>query len=58
MGFPREEYWSGFPLPSPGDILDPEIEPISPTLQAAAALQTDSLQTETPGVLKTELIHI
>ena len=45
-------------MPSPGDILDPEIKPTSPTLQAAAALQTDSLQTETPGVLKKELIHI
>ena len=27
MGFPRQEYWSGLPFPSPGDLLDPGIEP-------------------------------
>ena len=32
MGFSRQEYWSGLPLPSPGDLPDPEIEPGSPTL--------------------------
>ena len=34
MGFPRQEYWSGLPLPSPGDLPNPEIEPGSPALQA------------------------
>ena len=29
MGFPRQEYWSGLPLPSPGDLPDPGIEPMS-----------------------------
>ena len=29
MGFPRQEYWSGLPFPSPGDLLDPGIEPTS-----------------------------
>ena len=29
MGFPRQEYWSGLPVPSPGDLLDPGIEPTS-----------------------------
>ena len=29
MGFPRQEYWSGVPLPSPGDLPDPGIEPAS-----------------------------
>ena len=37
VGFPRQEYWSGLPFPSPGDPPNPEIEPRSP------ALQTDSL---------------
>ena len=37
MGFSRQEYWSGLPCPSPGDLPDPEIEPVAP------ALQTDSL---------------
>ena len=34
MGFSRQEYWSGLPFPSPGDLPDPWIEPRSPTLQA------------------------
>ena len=28
MGFSRQEYWSGVPLPSPGDLPDPGIEPV------------------------------
>ena len=34
MEFSRQEYWSGLPFPSPGDLPDPGIEPRSPTLQA------------------------
>ena len=30
MGFSRQEYWSGLPFPSPGDLADPGIEPGSP----------------------------
>ena len=41
--FSRQEYWSRLPLPSPGDLPDPGIEPQSPTLQA------DSLLSEPPG---------
>ena len=43
MGFPRQEYWSGLPLPSPGDLAHREMEPRSPALQA------DSLPSEPPG---------
>ena len=32
-GFPRQEYWSGLPFPSPGDLSDPGLEPPSPELQ-------------------------
>ena len=32
MGFPRKEYWSELPLPSPGDLPDPGVEPKSPAL--------------------------
>ena len=32
MGFPRQEYWSGLPFSSPGDLPDPGIELASPTL--------------------------
>ena len=34
MGFSSQEYWSGLPFPSPGDLPDPGIEPRSPALQA------------------------
>ena len=30
MGFPRQDYWSGLPFPSPGDLPDPGIKPVSP----------------------------
>ena len=43
MEFSRQEYWSGFPFPSPGDLSNPGIEPRSPTLQA------DALLSEPPG---------
>ena len=46
MGFSRQEYWSGLPFPSPGDLPDPGIDPRSPTLQA------DSLPAEPPGKSK------
>ena len=36
MEFSRQEYWSGLPFSSPGDLPDPGIEPGSPTLQADA----------------------
>ena len=43
MGFSRQEYWSGLPFPSPGDLPDPGIEPRSPAFQA------DALTSEPPG---------
>ena len=43
MGFSRQEYWSGLPLPSPEDLPDPGIEPGSPALWANA------LSSELPG---------
>ena len=46
MGFPRQEYWSGLPSPSPGDLPDPEIKPVSPV---SPALQVDSLPAEPSG---------
>ena len=42
MEFSRQEYWSGLPFPTPGDLPDPGIEPGSPALQA------DSLLSEPP----------
>ena len=43
MEFPRQEYWSGLPFHSPGDLPDPGIDPGSPALQA------DALLSEPPG---------
>ena len=40
MKFSRQEYWSELPFPSPGDLLDPGIEPMS---LVSPALQEDSL---------------
>ena len=36
LELPRQEYWSGLPFPSPGDLSDLRIEPRSPTLQVDA----------------------
>ena len=36
MGFSRQQYWSGLPFPSPGDLPDPGVEPGSPALSADA----------------------
>ena len=43
MGFSRQEYWSGLPFPSPGDLPDAGLKLKSPELQA------DSLLSEPPG---------
>ena len=43
MEFFRQEYWSGSPFPTPGDLPDPGIEPGSPVLQA------NCLPSEPPG---------
>ena len=51
MGFSRQEYWSRVPLPSPGDLPDPEIEPMSPMLQA------DALPSEPPEKLCLRVLH-
>ena len=45
MGFSRQEYWSGLPFSSPGDLPHPGIKARSPTVQA------DSLPSEPPGKL-------
>ena len=37
MGFSRQEYWSGLPFLSPGDLPDPEVEPMSSVSPALAA---------------------
>ena len=51
MGFSRQEYLSGLPFPSPGDLPNPGTEPISPALQA------DALPSEPPGKLTRTEYH-
>ena len=43
MGFSRQEYWSGLPFPTPGDLSDPGIKSASPALAA------EFFTTEPPG---------
>ena len=45
LGFPRQEYWSGLPFPSPGNLPDPRIKPVSPALAGIF------FTTEPPGKL-------
>ena len=45
MGFSRQEYWNGLPFPSPEDLPDPGIEPLSPV---ALALEANSSNSSEP----------
>ena len=45
MGFSRQEYWSGLPFPSPGDLRNPGIK------SGSLALQAESLLSDPPGKL-------
>ena len=51
MGFPRQEYWSGLPFPSPGDLPNPGVELVSltsPALQEKQEMGVPSLGWEDP----------
>ena len=52
MGFSKQEYWSGSPLPSPGDLPYLGIEPRSPALQA------DALPSELQGKSESEVTQL
>ena len=56
MGFSRQEYWSGLPFPSPGDLPYPGIEPRSPALQADAL--TSEVQKQKNESLVTEIKRV
>ena len=45
MAFSRQEYWSGLPFPSPGDLSNPRIEPVSPALTGGFFTTTVTLAT-------------
>ena len=51
MGFSRQEYWSGLPCPSPGDLPDPGVEPTSLTSpELAGRFFTTSATWEAPDI--------
>ena len=52
MGFPRQEYWSALPFPSPRELLNPGIEPMSPELGGGFFI------TEPPGKLINNFMFI
>ena len=55
MGFSRQEYWSGLPFPSPEDLLDPGIEPVSLVLASAFfTTQPPEMPHEIVGTLDTK----
>ena len=49
MGFSRQEYWSGLPLPSPGALPDPGRALVEPTSLESPALSGGFFTTEPPG---------
>ena len=52
MEFSRQEHWSGFPFPPPGDLPEPGINPESPALPALAGrFFTTSATGEVPGIV-------
>ena len=71
MEFSRQEYWSGLPFPSPGDLSDPQIQPLSLALAgrlftivlpstAAAAKPLQSCPTlcdPIPGILQARTLE-
>ena len=61
MGFPRQEYWSGLPFPSPGDIPHPGIELASPTLAGRFFTAEPHINFKFMGILKfmkEQFIHL
>ena len=55
MGFSKQEYWSGLPFPSPVDLPDPGIKPMSPVSLALAGIL---FTTEPPGMLVLKCITL
>ena len=50
MGFLRQKYWRGLPFPSPGDLLNPRIEPVSPMLQVVSWSEGKFFTAELPEI--------
>ena len=55
-GFPRQEYWSGLPFPSPGDLLQPGTEPMSPALEGRLFATESQFTNESHLILHLSLL--
>ena len=58
MEFSRQEYWSGLPFPSPGDLPDLGIKPGSRIERGSPALQADALPSKPPGISRYDHSHL
>ena len=56
VGFSRQEYWSGLPFPPPGDLPNPGLEPVSPTLAGGFVTTVLSGKPEPRKSLGTEVV--
>ena len=52
MGFPRKEYWSGLPFPSPGDLPKPRMEPVPPEFAGTREARPVFVHLSKPEILK------
>ena len=57
MEFSRSEYWSGWPFPSPEDLLNPGIKPRSPIFQADSLPAEPQGKPKNPGVASLSLLQ-
>ena len=57
MGFHRQEYWSGLPFPTPEDLPDPGIKPVSPASPALAGRLSTTEPPEKPVVRQKKKAH-
>ena len=55
IGFLRQEYWRGLPFPSPGDLLNPWIEPASPVSPVLKADSSAAEPLRKPAGIKTDM---
>ena len=58
VGFSRQEYWSGFPCPPPGDLPDPGVQPVSLTSPASAVGSLPLVPPRKPSYAPTTTIVI
>ena len=58
MEFSRQEYWRGTPLPSPEDLPDPGIQPVSPAMAGDKALVFTTEPSEKPTLPVVTLLHL